>query len=104
MYVLEELWNGKVRPSERRFLDGSKYAELMSKGTALENAFYNELSTAGKKVYREHYENQMQLCDISEQDAFVRGVRFGARFMLDVVGEYHSQLPQIDEVKEEMTN
>lgn len=102
MYVLEELWKGQVRPSERRFQGSSQYAELMHKGTEMESAFYDELSVAGKKVYKEHYENQMQLFDISEQDAFICGVRFGARFMLDVVGEYHSQLPQIDQQEERL--
>lgn len=97
MYILEGLWNGEVKPSERFFRENSQYAELMEKGTAMESAFYNELSAAGKKVYKDYYENQMKLIGISEQDAFIRGVRFGARFMLDVVGEYHSLLPQIGE-------
>ena len=97
MYVLEKLWNGDVNPSERCFQDGSQYAALMSVGAKLEDAFYKELSTEGKKTYKAHYENQMKLFGISEQDAFIRGVRFGAQFMLDVVGDYRSPLPQVGE-------
>lgn len=97
MYVLEELWNGNVDPSERCFREGSQYAALMHEGTELESAFYKELSAEGKKAYNAHYENQMKLLWISEQDAYIRGVRFGARFMLDVVGEYPSPLPQVGE-------
>lgn len=96
MYVLEKLWKGEVRPDERSFRKDSRYAELMHKSSKLEDAFCEELSTAGKKIYNEHYEAQMQMLDISEQDAFVQGILLGARFMLDVIGEYHSQLPQVD--------
>ncbi len=98
MYELENLWNCKIKPSERAFREGSQYADLMHKSRALEDAFYAELSSAGKKLYREDYEIQMQMLDISEQDAFIKGVRFGARFMLDVIGEYDSPLPQVDGV------
>ena len=34
---------------------------------------------------------------IDEEDAFICGVRIGARFILDILGEYHSQIPQIGE-------
>ena len=98
MYILDNLWNCKIRPSERGFREGSQYSELMHKSRALEDAFYSELSSAGKKLYREDYEMQMQMLDISEQDAFIKGVRFGARFMLDVIGEYDSPLPQMDSI------
>lgn len=96
MYILEKLWKGEIRPGERCFRDGGRYAELMHKSAKLEDAFYDELSTVGKKFYKEHYEMQMQMLDISEQDAFVQGVLLGARFMLDVISEYHSPMPQID--------
>ena len=97
MFVLERLWKGNVRPCERSFKEGSQYAELMHTSTKLEDAFYDELSVAGKKVYKEHYEMQMRMMDIAEQDAYIQGVRFGARFVLDVIGEYHSPMPQIQD-------
>lgn len=103
MYILDDLWNCKVRPSERGFRVGSQYSELMHKSQKLEDAFYSELSSAGKKLYREDYEIQMQLLDISEQDAFIKGVRFGARFILDVIGTYDSPLPQIDSISDQET-
>ena len=34
------------------------------------------------------------LSSISEEDTFIRGFRIGAQFILDVVGDYKSQLPQ----------
>lgn len=97
MYVLEELWNGNVNPSERCFREEGQYAALMHEGTELESVFYKELSAEGKEAYKAHYENQMKLFWMSEQDTFIYGVRLGARFMLDVVGEYPSPLPQVGE-------
>ena len=97
MFVLERLWKGKIRPSERRFRENSRYAELMHESNRIENVFYEELSVAGKKVYKDHYDLQMQMLDISEQDAFIQGALFGARFMLDVISEYQSPMQQVDE-------
>ena len=96
MFVLERLWKGQIRPSERCFREDSRYAELMHESNRIENVFYEELSAAGKKVYKDHYDLQMQMLDISEQDAFIKGVLFGARFMLDVISEYQSPMPQIE--------
>ena len=97
MYVLEKLWRGRVRPSERSYRADSRYAELISKGTEAENRFYAELSDQGRQAYKENYDLQVEMIEIGEQDAYLRGVRFGAQFMLDVIGEYHSQFTQAGE-------
>ena len=96
MFVLERLWKGDIRPSERRFREDGRYAELMHEAKKIEDVFYEELSAAGKKIYKDHYDLQLQMLDISEQDAFIQGVLFGARFMLDVISEYQSPMPQVD--------
>lgn len=79
----------------------SRRAALTRKSTvkvfACMERFRKELSPEGKKALDEFFNKEMQLADISEQDAFVRGVRIGARFILDVIGEYRSQLPQVNE-------
>lgn len=97
MFVLENLWKGRIRPSERCYRNGSRYAELISKGAELEKRVRDELPESGKNAYKELYETQVEMIEIGEQDAFLQGVRFGAQFMLDVLGEYPSQLPQVGE-------
>ena len=97
MYVLEDLWKGNITPYERSFCDGSRYADLTHQTTEDENVFCAELSASGKEAFQSYYDKQMEIADIAEQDAFIKGVRIGARFILDVIGEYHSQLPQIGE-------
>ena len=93
MYILEDLWNGNVAPSERFIRSGSPYAELQKQMVAAEDAFRKELSPEGKQAYEEFCRKQAGMAEIAECDSFIRGVRFGARFLLDVIGEYDSQMP-----------
>lgn len=97
MYVLDDLWNGKFSPSERFFRKDSRYAELMSLTSDDQDIFWKDLTPEGKKAFNAYYEKQMEMANIVEEDSFVRGVRFGAGLILDVVGEYRSQLPLISE-------
>ena len=94
MYFLEEMWLGNINPCDRVIRKGSRYAEVVSLSHEHLEKFRSELSAEGKKAYEEYFTAQMELADISERDSFIRGIRIGARFILDVVGEYHSQLPQ----------
>ena len=93
MYILEELWNGDITPSERVIRTGSQYAQLQKQMVAAEDAFRKELSTEGKKAYEEFCRKQAGMAEIAECDSFIRGVRVGARFLLDIVGDYPSQTP-----------
>lgn len=98
MYLLEELWRGEITPSERAVRKDSPYHKISHEATDLCELLRKELSSEGKKLLDEYHNKQMQLADISLQDAFIRGVRIGAQFVLDVTGKYESQLPQVHEV------
>ena len=93
MYILEDLWNGDITPSERVIRTGSQYAQLQKQLVAAEEDFRKELSTEGKKAYEEFCRKQAELSEISECDCFIRGVRVGARLLLDIVADYPSQTP-----------
>ena len=56
---------------------------------------YRELSAEGQAAFDEYCKKEQQLTDISEQDAFIKGVRIGAQFVLDIYGEYDAQLLHI---------
>jgi predicted DNA-binding protein YlxM (UPF0122 family) len=93
MYLLDELWKGKITPDERAVRESSTYKKINHESIEYLNAFYEELSTEGKKAFDLYFQKEMDLAEISERDTFIRGVRIGARFILDVLGEYNSQLP-----------
>lgn len=97
MYLLEDLWDGTLTPGERAVRKGSPYQELQQASIECIERFRKELSPEGKKALDEYFDKETQLASISEQDAFIKGIRIGARFILDVIGEYHSQLPQVNE-------
>ena len=97
MLILEDLWDGKVAPSERGFPKGGEYSRLARQGGEYLDAFIKELSPEGKKAFDNYYDTETRLMAISERDCFIKGVRIGAQFILDVLGEYRSPMPQIGE-------
>ena len=99
MYVLEDLWWGNVRPCERNIRKNSEYERINSQSVECLNAFYKELSPEGKKAYHAYQEHETKLNQITDIDTFIRGVRFGVRLMMDVMGDYTSPLPQRNEME-----
>ena len=93
MYILEDLWNGNVAPADRVIRAGSEYAQLQKQLVAAEEDFRKELSPDGKAAYDTFCRKQAELSEISECDCFIRGVRIGARLLLDIVADYPSQTP-----------
>ena len=93
MYILEDLWNGNVAPADRVIRAGSEYAQLQKQLVAAEEDFRKELSPEGKNAYDTFCRKQAELSEISECDCFIRGVRVGARLLLDIVADYPSQTP-----------
>ena len=93
MFVLKDLWNGDITPSERVIRTGSQYAQLQKQLVAAEEDFRKELSPEGKAAYDTFCRKQAELSEISECDCFIRGVRVGARLLLDIVADYPSQTP-----------
>ena len=100
MYVLEELWKGKITPSERGYRKDSHCAELVRQANETADIFYRELSAVGKKAYDSHCTQESKIMDVSECDTFIRGFRLGARMILDVVGDYDSPMLQVNEMGE----
>ena len=91
MYILEDLWNGKITPSERYICSDSEYHRILHKLCEETDVFLKDLSKEKQQQYEELEKMQFKLFNISEQDTFVVGFRFGARIILDVVGEYKGQ-------------
>ena len=95
MYLLKDLWYGNVTPGERFGRRGSEYMKLTEEANEMMERLIAELTPEGAKLLEELLDKQIVLHSIAEEDTFVRGVRIGAQFILDVVGDYKSQLPQM---------
>ena len=99
MYVLEDLWKGKEINGDKLVRSNSRYEKVFHQTVKLVDEFCKELSPEGAKAFEDYQTATVELRDIAELDSFIRGVRFGAQFILDVLGEYRSQLPLVDECK-----
>ena len=97
MYLLKDLWYGNVNPSERYGRRGSEYKKMTAEANDCMDRLIAELTPKGSELLEEFLDKHMVLNSICEEDTFIRGVRIGAQFILDVVGDYKSQLPQADE-------
>ena len=97
MFVLKDLWYGNVAPRERAGRRGSHYQALVHRQLEYAEQFEKELTPDGKKAFRVYEETQNELQEISDFDAYCKGVCFGVRFMLDVIGNHQTDLPQIGE-------
>ena len=97
MYLLEDLWRGKITTMERAIREGSPYESINRESILYMRRVLNELSAEGEEAFDRFCELELKLSEISEQDAFIRGVRIGARFILDVMGAYDTQLPQVQD-------
>lgn len=95
MYLLEELWRGHITPNERAVREGSPYQGISHESCQYICFLHKELSGEERQVFDRFCQSEVQLSVIVEQDAFIRGVRIGAQFILDVIGTYDSQLPQM---------
>ena len=87
MYALEDLWRGKITPSERGYRNGSQYAELMKQANEASDIFYKELSPVGKRAYDALCTAENKMADLAEFDSFSRGFRLGMGLLLDAIGE-----------------
>ena len=94
MYLLKDLWYGNVNPSERFARRGSEYKKLTEEANELMERLMAELTPKGSEILEDLLDKYIVLNSIFEEDTFIRGVRIGAQFILDVIGDYKSQLPQ----------
>ena len=90
MFVLEDLWRGRVTPCARNFHENSEYSKLLNEMTNLSQKIAAELGPEGRMAFEHHEDLQNLIIGIGEQDAFIDGFRLGARLLLDVIGEYKS--------------
>ena len=95
MYLLSDLWNGNLNPSERYIRQRSEYARLTQEASNCMDQMLEEMSPKCSELLEDFLDKRLILNAILEEDAFIRGVRIGAQFILDVIGDYKSQLYQI---------
>ena len=91
MYVLGDLWRGKLSPSEKCVNADSEFSELSRKLRQTERLLSAEMSEKGRQLFQEYQATQEKMSSISEEDVFINAFRIGVGMILDAVGTYDSQ-------------
>jgi len=88
MYVLRDLWNGRIIPTERFVRNNSNYQELLNRLSEEGILLRSNMSEDDKKRFDKYEDIQLGLIGISDEETFIEAFRLGARIMLDVVSDY----------------
>ena len=86
MNILEELWYGRINPSQRSQPDDKSASELTEQIVEKEDEFVPLLSDEAKEILEQMREKQLDLSTSNERKAFISGFRLGARIMLEIMG------------------
>ena len=95
MYILDSIYRGDITPKEKTFRKGTEYAKFTARLAEDGENIIDELAEKGKDIFKSYEYHQSELNFISDQEAFIEGVRFGARFILDIINPAESQFSYI---------
>ena len=98
MKILEELWYGRINPSQRTQPDDKSDSELTEQIVEKEDELAALLSDEAKEILDQMRDTQLDLSTSNERKVFISGFRLGARIMLEVMGWAES--PKTTENKE----
>ena len=87
MNILEELWHGRINPSQRTQPDDKSASELTEQIVEKEDELDALLSDEAKDILDQMRDKQLDLSTSNERKAFISGFRLGARIMLEVMDE-----------------
>lgn len=96
MNVLEQLYNGEVAPCDKAVRKGSELDKIQTSLTKSEVKFYKTLSKSQKKLFERYKNCDIESITLIELEAFKEGFRLGARVMLEILDESHSNLVEPD--------
>ena len=83
--ILEDIYYGRLAMHEQTFKRGSKYAEVLSMVTNLEENLISLLPPEHHYTIKDYSTACAELASISECDVFIKGFQAGAQVMLAVL-------------------
>lgn len=82
MDILEELYLGNIRPSEREFSKKARCSQLLCYIERHTMDLNQGLTDAQREIFEKYQDCARELQTLIEQDAFADGFRLGGQFML----------------------
>lgn len=90
MSILEEFYNGNIRPSEKHIKSNSEYAQISKTLVANIDKFIGMLNAEEKKIYEMIEEDLYKLNYLSEKECFLEGFRVGTQMTYEIL-HYESE-------------
>lgn len=85
MMILDELWNGTASPCEHRYEANTAYDLVSRRISAQVDVLRQNASKRQRKVWEAYERDLTERENLEQQDAYFQGIRFGAKFMMDVL-------------------
>lgn len=85
MTTLEDLYYGKIAPYEVNVDSGSEYDKISKLVVHYDETLTATLTEQQKEMFKNFKEAKMDLLNLGERDAFIRGFSLGVKMMIDVV-------------------
>ena len=85
MTILEDLWYGNVRPTERSIVRGSKMDTLMKLLCQNEDDLMGGFTEKQKESFEKFKDCQSEITDYLETEAFTQGFTIAVKLMVEVM-------------------
>ena len=87
MLILEDLYLGDVRPSERSFKCNSQYAKALDEVVRAGDALTDTLTEKQKELFEDYMTAQREVNVLTDCETFIYAFRLAAKIMIDVLTE-----------------
>ena len=95
MNVIEELYYGKLNPSQKIFEKNSEYGKSLVITTELESAITKLLTESEKPLLTSLMSASADICSITAAEYFAIGFRLGAKIGLEILSDHNGCLQDI---------
>lgn len=85
MTILEDLWYGNVRPTERSIVRGGRLDNLMKLICQNEDDLMGSLTDKQKETFEKFKDCQSEITDYLETEAFTQGFTIAVKLMVEVM-------------------
>ena len=85
MTILEDLWYGNVKPTERSIVRGSRLDNLMKLICQNEDDMMQGLTEKQKESFDKFKDCQSEITDYLETEAFTQGFTIAVKLMVEVM-------------------
>ena len=87
MLILEDLYLGDVRPSERSFKRNSQYAKALDEVVRAGGTLTDTLIEKQKEMFEDYMTAQREVTVLTDCETFIYAFRLAAKIMIDVLTE-----------------